>query len=396
MIALIGEFLLQLALGLYILQILFAKMDVKYIKSAMLTAFICVTGGFAALIYSFVISDFSLALVFQNSHTLKPLIYKISGTWGNHEGSLLMLVWVGALFGYLYSRSECKKNALIVIGAVVGLLTAFMLFTSNPFAKLPFPASEGTGLNPLLQDVGLALHPPILYFGYLGFLVPFAIAIAVLIDGEFTKAQAAIARKWTLLAWSFLTLGIGLGSWWAYRELGWGGFWFWDPVENISLLPWLMGTALLHSLMISEKRGGLLKWSVLLSILTFSVGLIGFFLVRSGLLTSVHAFASDPERGIFMLGILAVVIGSALVLYGAKAHKLSSEIEYSSVSRETMILYNNLISCVLAATIFLGVIYPLLLQGLANEVISVGAPFYNKTIIPIALLIFVLLHVLRK
>lgn len=390
MIAEIGDSLLWAGLAFCIIQAALFKVGGKFAKAAAITVFVCLTGSFIALIWSFVISDFSLALVYKNSHSLKPLVYKISGTWGNHEGSLLMLLWVGSLFNFLYAKSSFKKVALSVIGGIMALLSAFAIFTSNPFERLPIVPPEGLGLNPLLQDIGLALHPPMLYVGYLGFLIPFAIAVAALVNGEFTKSQIAIARKWTLISWSFLTLGIGLGSWWAYRELGWGGYWFWDPVENISLLPWLVGTAALHSLMIAEKRGGLLKWSALLSITTFSTALMGFFLVRSGLLTSVHAFASDPDRGIFMLGILVIVVGGALLVYGAKAHKLNSEIEYSNVSRETFILYNNLITCVLAATILTGIVYPLILEAIVGEVISVGAPFYNKTILPVAMLIFVL------
>ena len=280
---------------------------------------------------------------------------------------------------------------MAVQGMICLLFIIFMKFTSNPFAKMPFIMPEGQGLNPLLQDIGLAIHPPILYMGYVGFSLVFSVCVGALLDGELDKNFARSARLWCATAWSFLTLGIGLGSWWAYRELGWGGFWFWDPVENASLLPWLSGTALLHSLIVMGKRKTLKKWVMLLAIITFGLSLSGFFLVRSGLLTNVHSFASDPERGVAMLVILSIIMGFAFIVYAARAHKLKSEgEEFELLSRETGILFNNLLLVVMCATVFTGTVYPLILSALGGDTISVGPPFYAVTFIPAAVIVIYL------
>jgi cytochrome c-type biogenesis protein CcmF len=376
----IADFLLTLALVLSVIQCI-----KRFAKAAAITSFLCVTTCFVILIYSFAVSDFTLKIVFENSHSAKPLLYKISGTWGNHEGSIMMLTWMLALFGAAYSLMRHNTLALSVQGGVCALFIAYTKFASNPFVTFGFAPPNGLGLNPVLQDVGLALHPPFLYLGYVGFSLVYSISIAYLWQEKVGKAYAQAARKWCLLTWSFLTIGIGLGSSWAYRELGWGGFWFWDPVENASLMPWLASTALLHSLIITEKRKALKKWTILLSIITFSLSLVGFFLVRSGILTSVHSFASDPMRGMFMLGILIIISGSGFLLFGLKSPKLKAEGDFSIVSREGGILFNNMILMTLAATIFVGTIYPLALE----HSISVGAPYYNYTFVPIALILLV-------
>lgn len=390
MIAFAADFLLWISMGLCLIQMGGLSGERRFSRAAAMTLFLTLTFCFGALIYSFAISDFSLRVVAFNSHTNKPFIYKIAGTWGNHEGSLLMLVWILSLYGFLYSRTLFHAKALAVQGMICLLFIAFMEFTSNPFETLPLPPNNGEGLNPLLQDIGLALHPPILYLGYVGFSMVFSIAIGYLLDGDLDKNFARSARLWCVTAWAFLTLGIGLGSWWAYRELGWGGFWFWDPVENVSLMPWLAGTALLHSLIVTAKRKTLKKWTLLLAIVTFGLSLSGFFLVRSGVLTSVHSFANDPERGIAMLIVLAIILGFAFSVYATRAHHLKSTGEFELVSRETGILLNNLLLVVLCATIFTGTIYPLILSALGGGSISVGPPFYAITFVPAAVIIIYL------
>lgn len=356
------------------------------------TVFILVTLAFAALTVSFVQSDFTVKLVVDNSHTLKPLLYKVSGVWGNHEGSLLLWVWVLTLCGVLVSVFEKRltKSQLSLVLAVLAFVTlafiVLLLFTSNPFARL-FPAPlDGNDLNPLLQDPGLAFHPPLLYVGYVGGAVSFAIAVAALwrVEGDI-RSWAPVLRTWALFAWSFLTAGLILGAWWAYYELGWGGWWFWDPVENAALVPWLTGTALLHSVRVLAVRGTLQRWTLLLAILTFALGVLGTFLVRSGVLTSVHAFASDPLRGLAILAVFALLVGAALVLLALRWPRLGDEQGVPPVSREGMILINNIFLAVAAATVLLGTLYPLIIEALGLPAITVGPPYFNATFIPLLL-----------
>jgi cytochrome c-type biogenesis protein CcmF len=347
--------------------------------------------AFAALTFAYVSSDFSLLNVVENSHSTKPLIYKISGVWGNHEGSMLLWVLILALFGAavaVFGRNlpaTLKANVLAVQGWIGTAFLLFILIASNPFVRLDPAPYEGRDLNPLLQDIGLAIHPPLLYTGYVGFSIAFAFAVAALIEGRIDAAWARWVRPWTLGAWIFLTLGIAMGSYWAYYELGWGGFWFWDPVENASLLPWLAGTALLHSALVMEKREALKVWTVLLALLTFSCSLLGTFLVRSGVLTSVHAFAVDPTRGLFILVILATFVGGSLAIFALRAGTLRQGGLFAPVSREGALVLNNLLLSTATATVFVGTLYPLALEGLTGDKISVGAPFFNATFGPLAL-----------
>ncbi|WP_263080314.1 heme lyase CcmF/NrfE family subunit [Endozoicomonas sp. Mp262] len=350
--------------------------------------------AFLCLVWSFLTDDFSVDYVARHSNSLLPTQYKVSATWGGHEGSLLL--WVLTLTGWmavvaLKSRRlplELAARVLSVMAMVsIGFLL-FMLLTSNPFARiLPFPPADGADLNPLLQDFGLIVHPPMLYMGYVGFAVAFAFAIAALLGGQLDSAWARWVRPWTTVAWCFLTLGIALGSWWAYYELGWGGWWFWDPVENASLIPWLVGTALMHSLAVTEKRGLFKSWTLLLAIFTFSLSLLGTFLVRSGVLTSVHAFANDPERGIFILIYLLVVVGCSLTLFAIRAPEVNSRIKFSWLSRETLLLVNNVLLTVSAATVLLGTLFPLLLESLDMGMVSVGPPYFNSLFVPMAMLL---------
>ncbi len=345
--------------------------------------------SYACLTIGFLTHDFSVAYVAQNSNTALPVLYLISGVWGAHEGSLLLWAlvlscWTGLVA--LLSRTIPEVTVARVLG-VMGLVsigfTLFLLLTSNPFERL-FPAPmEGRDLNPLLQDPGLAIHPPMLYMGYVGFSVAFAFAIAALLEGRLDAAWARWSRPWTNIAWMFLTIGIALGSWWAYYELGWGGWWFWDPVENASFMPWLVGTALIHSLAATEKRGVFKTWTVLLAIFAFSLSLLGTFLVRSGVLTSVHAFASDPARGLFILIFLAVVVGGSLLLYAIRAPYVKSSATFELVSKESAILMNNVLLVVTAASILLGTLYPLLIDALGLGKISVGPPYFNAVFIPL-------------
>jgi len=351
--------------------------------------FTAVAIAFAALMYAYVMSDFSVVNVASNSHTLKPLIYKISGVWGNHEGSLLFWVLILSLFGLavvLFGRDLPRAFQARVLSVqsliAVGFL-AFTLFTSNPFERLDPAVAEGNGLNPLLQDIGLALHPPFLYLGYVGFSMAFSFAVAALIEGKVDAVWARWVRPWTLAAWCFLTIGIALGSWWAYYELGWGGWWFWDPVENASFMPWLAGTALLHSAIVVEKRDGLKNWTILLAIITFSLSLLGTFLVRSGVLTSVHAFATDPERGVFILIFLAVVTVGSLTLFAFRAPAMKGGGIFAPVSREGALVLNNILLATACATVLLGTLYPLFLDSVTGEKVSVGPPYFNGTFGPI-------------
>ncbi len=324
-----------------------------------------------------------------NSHSAKPLLYKISGTWGNHEGSMLLWVLILAIFGGALAGfgsalpPTLKARALAVQAFIAVGFYLFILLTSNPFARLLPPPPDGQGLNPLLQDPGLAFHPPFLYLGYVGFSMAFSFAIAALIEGRVDAGWARWVRPWTLAAWTFLTVGIALGSWWAYYELGWGGWWYWDPVENASLLPWLVGTALLHSAIVVEKRDALKGWTVFLAIVTFALSLLGTFLVRSGVLTSVHAFATDPTRGIFILGLLIVIIGGSLALFAWRGPGLQGGGLFQPVSREGALLLNNLLLTTAAAAVLLGTLYPLLLEATGGAKVSVGPPFFNAVFLPL-------------
>jgi cytochrome c-type biogenesis protein CcmF len=392
-----GHYALVLAFGLALIQstvpILgarsrdFSLMNVA--RSAAVAQLIFVAASFAALIALHVSSDFSVINVVENSHSMKPLIYKITGVWGNHEGSMLLWVSILALFGGLVAifgnnlPISLRAHALAVQAWIASAFYLFILMTSNPFLRIANPPIEGQDLNPVLQDIGLAVHPPMLYLGYVGFSISFSFAIAALIEGRIDAAWARWVRPWTLVAWIFLTLGIAMGSYWAYYELGWGGWWFWDPVENASLMPWLAGTALLHSLVVMEKRNALKVWTILLSILAFSLSLLGTFLVRSGVLTSVHAFANDPRRGVFILLILCVFIGGSLSLYILRASSLKQGGLFAPISREGALVFNNLLLTTACATVFVGTLYPLALEVMTGEKISVGAPFFNLTFGPL-------------
>jgi cytochrome c-type biogenesis protein CcmF len=397
MIVELGHFALILALALALVQSSIPfygakKRDQKLMAIGQSTAvclFVAILGSFVALTYSYVVSDFSVANVFENSHTLKPLIYKVSGVWGNHEGSMLLWVLILALFGALISifganlPASLKANVQAFQGMILSAFLLFILLTSNPFLRLKNPPVEGRDLNPVLQDIGLAIHPPLLYLGYVGFSVAFSFAMAALVDGRVDAAWARWVRPWTLAAWMFLTAGIAMGSYWAYYELGWGGWWFWDPVENASFMPWLSGTALLHSAVVMEKRGALKVWTILLAITTFSFSLLGTFLVRSGVLTSVHSFASDPGRGLFILGILCVFVGGAFTLFALRANKIETGGVFQPISREGALVFNNLFLTTAAASVLTGTLYPLLLESITHEKISVGAPYFNMTFGPL-------------
>jgi cytochrome c-type biogenesis protein CcmF len=401
----IGHYALVLALALAIVQgcVPFygaQRHDPVLMATAVPTAlaqFGFVGFSFVALTVCYVGSDFSVVNVFENSHSLKPLIYKISGVWGNHEGSMLLWVLILALFGALVALFggnlpiTLRANALAVQSWIAVAFLLFILTTSNPFLRLVPAPAEGRDLNPLLQDPGLAIHPPLLYVGYVGLSISFSFAIAALIEGRIDAAWARWVRPWTLLAWIFLTLGISMGSYWAYYTLGWGGWWFWDPVENASFMPWLVATALLHSAVVMEKRNALKIWTILLAILAFSLSLVGTFLVRSGVLTSVHAFATDPTRGIFILALLVIFIGGALALFAWRAPLLKQGGLFAPVSREGALVLNNLFLVTASMTVFVGTLYPLALEALTGEKISVGAPFFNATFGPLFLVLMVVM-----
>ncbi|MCB8820036.1 heme lyase CcmF/NrfE family subunit [Microvirga rosea] len=400
-----GHFALALALGLSLIQFVVPLWGARandpvlmsVAPSSALAVLGCVGFAFLALTFAYLTSDFSVLNVVENSHSTKPLIYKISGVWGNHEGSMLLWVLILCLFGAVVALARnsipmrLQANTLAVQAAVTVAFLLFILMTSNPFRRLIPAAAEGQDLNPLLQDPGLAIHPPLLYIGYVGFSISFAFACAALIDGRIDAVWARIVRPWTLAAWCFLTLGIAMGSYWAYYELGWGGWWFWDPVENASLMPWLAGTALLHSTVVMEKRDALKVWTILLAILTFSLSLLGTFLVRSGVLTSVHSFAVDPARGTFILGILMIFIGGSLALFAWRAPLLQQGGLFAPISREGALVVNNLFLASACATVFIGTLYPLALEVLTGEKISVGAPFFNATFLPLVLPLLLLL-----
>ncbi|MGD9738290.1 MAG: heme lyase CcmF/NrfE family subunit [Bauldia sp.] len=361
-------------------------------RPAAVTQFLLVGIAFAALAQAYIVSDFSILNVYQNSHTDKPLLFKITGVWGNHEGSMLLWVLILTLFGALVAvfgnnlPDRFKATVLSVQAWIGTAFIAFVLFTSNPFRRVPLPPLEGQDLNPVLQDIGLAVHPPLLYLGYVGCSIAFAFAVAALIDGKLEAAWARWVRPWTLMAWIFLTLGIAMGSYWAYYELGWGGWWFWDPVENSSFMPWLSATALLHSALVMEKRDALKVWTVLLAILTFSLSLLGTFLTRSGVLTSVHTFASDATRGLWILGILTVFIGGALVLFAMRAQSLTRGGIFSPISREGSLVLNNLVLTAACGTVLFGTLYPIIAEAFGWTV-SVGAPFFNITFGPLIVLL---------
>lgn len=355
--------------------------------------FLLVAISFSALVVAFATSDFSVKLVWENSHSDKPFLYKLTGTWGNHEGSMLLWALILVLFAALVARSKSmpEDTRAIVLAVQSWISTAFLSFilvTSNPFARLLQVPLDGKDLNPVLQDIGLAIHPPLLYVGYVGFSVTFSFAIAALILGRIDRAWAKWVRPWALIAWMFLTIGISMGSYWAYYELGWGGFWFWDPVENASLLPWIIGTALLHSAIVVEKRAALRVWTVLLAILTFSLSLLGTFLVRSGVLTSVHAFATDPTRGMYILAILMLFIGGGLALFAWRAQSLSTKGMFEPISREGAIVLNNIFLTALAGTVLFGTLFPLLAEVFGYK-LSVGAPFFNDSATPLMVLLAV-------
>src|ERR1700686_598453 len=392
-----GHFALVVALCVAVLQSVVplvgaARNDpalMAWARPAAFAQFLFVAIAFFALMHAYAVSDFSLANVAANSNSMKPLMYKLSGVWSNHEGSMLLWVFILALFGAavaLFSRNlpPALRARVLAVQAMIGVgFLLFILLTSNPFQRLwPAPA-DGMGLNPILQDPGRAFHPPWLYLGYVGFSISFCFAIAALIEGRVDPAWARWVRPWTLAAWCALTIGIAMGSWWAYYTLGWGGWWFWDPVENASFMPWLVGTALLHSAVVVEKREALKTWTILLAIITFSLSLLGTFLVRSGVLTSVHAFASDPMRGGFILLLLSFYTGGALILFAWRAPQLAGGGLFAPISREGALVLNNLLLATAAATVFLGTLYPLLLDVVAHQKVSVGPPFYAMTFVPI-------------
>jgi cytochrome c-type biogenesis protein CcmF len=396
MITELGHFALILALFVAVIQstvplIGAARRHVGWMavgKSCALTAFALTALAMLSLMHAYVVSDFTVINVVQNSHTDKPLLYQITGVWGNHEGSMLLWVFMLSLCAAavaLFSDNlppALRARVLAVQGMIALGFLLFILLTSNPFLRTFPPAPNGNGLNPVLQDPGLAFHPPFLYLGYVGFSVAFAFAVAALIEGRVDAAWARWVRPWTLASWCALTIGIAMGSWWAYYTLGWGGWWFWDPVENASFMPWLVGTALIHSSIVVEKRDTLKSWTILLAIITFSLSLVGTFLVRSGVLTSVHAFATDPERGTFILLLLITAIGGSLTLYAIRAPALKGGGLFAPLSREGALVLNNLLLSCGCATVFLGTLYPLFLDAMNGPKLSVGFPFFNRTFAP--------------
>jgi cytochrome c-type biogenesis protein CcmF len=397
MIPELGHFALALALVLAAAQTFLPLIGAELRDARLMAAApplaigqcVAIAAAFGCLIWSYVANDTTVLNVVQNSHSAKPMLYKITGTWGNHEGSLLLWVLILALCGLAVAGfgrglpSTLKARVIGVLGLVSLGFLGFILKTSNPFERVWPPPADGQGLNPLLQDIGLAMHPPLLYIGYVGYAVTFAFAIAALIEGRVDAAWGRWVRPWSLAAWSFLTLGIALGSWWAYYELGWGGYWFWDPVENASLLPWLIGTALLHSAVVVEKREALKTWTVLLAIIAFGMSLLGTFLVRSGVLNSVHSFANDPERGLFILALLVFYVGGALLLFAWRAQAMAPTGLFAPVSREGAIVLNNLLVCSITAVVFVGTLWPMFADALFGAKVSVGPPFFNAATFPL-------------
>jgi cytochrome c-type biogenesis protein CcmF len=399
MIPELGHFALVLALGLGLIQSVVPVIGVQrndaslmgLANSTALAQFVFVALSFLALAICYVSSDFSVATVYENSHSMMPLVYKFTSVWGNHEGSMLLWVLILSLFGALVAffgsnlPLQLKSHVLAVQSWIACAFYLFILLTSNPFLRLVPAPFEGRDLNPILQDIGLAIHPPLLYLGYVGLSIAFSFAVAALLEGRIDAAWARWVRPWTLAAWMCLTVGIAMGSYWAYYELGWGGFWFWDPVENASLMPWLAGTALLHSAVVMEKRNALKIWTILLAILAFSLSLVGTFLVRSGVLTSVHTFANDPARGVFILAILVVFIGGGLSLFAWRAPLLKQGGLFAPISREGALVLNNLFLTTACLTVFVGTLYPLALEAVTGTKISVGPPFFNLTFGPLFL-----------
>jgi cytochrome c-type biogenesis protein CcmF len=403
----LGHFALILALLVAVVQVVVPAFGasirdermMRVAEPAAVSQFLLIAIAFFALMHAYVTSDFSVLNVAENSHSTKPLIYKMAGVWGNHEGSMLLWVLILALFGAAVAvfgnnlPPTLKARVLSVQAAIAVAFLLFSLLTSNPFVRLDPAPSDGRGLNPILQDPALAFHPPFLYTGYVGFSIAFSFAIAALIEGRIDAAWARWVRPWTLAAWMFLTIGISMGSWWAYYELGWGGWWFWDPVENASFMPWLAGTALLHSALVMEKREALKIWTVLLAILTFSLSLMGTFIVRSGVLTSVHSFAVDPARGVFILAILVFFTGGGLALFALRAKDMQAGGLFQPISREGALVLNNLLLVTAAATVLVGTLYPMALEGLTGDKISVGPPFFNMTFGPLMIPLLIALPV---
>ena len=399
MLTQLGNFFIALALSASFIQLFTVIFNKGYIRYALVISymtiihFLSISLAFLLLIYGFIISDFTIQNVLENSHSLKPMIYKVSASWGSHEGSMLLWCWVMALYGFLISINkqslikETKSLVLLFQGFLSFGFVFYLYFLSNPLESSKIIVEEGYGLNPLLQDPGLAFHPPFLYLGYVGLSIVWSFALAGLIRNSINKEWARNIRVWALTSWVFLTVGISLGSWWAYYELGWGGYWFWDPVENVSLIPWIIATALIHNLLALEKKEILINWSVLLSLLGFILSIIGTFIVRSGLITSVHAFASDPTRGIFIILLLFLVTLLSLSIFAKKYMKKQTNVELNFFSKETFLIINNLLLSVIACTVFLGTIYPLIVETINNNRISVGPPFYNITVIPFAILL---------
>ncbi len=397
MITEFGHFALVMALAVAVLQASLPMVGaarhngtlMAFAAPAAVTQALLVILAFAALTHAFVTSDFSVAVVAQNSHSLKPMLYKVAGVWGNHEGSLLLWILILAVFGAAVALVGTnlppllKARALAVQAMISVGFILFILLTSNPFHRLDPPPLDGNGLNPLLQDPGLAFHPPMLYLGYVGFSMAFSFAVAGLIEGKVDSAWARWVRPWTLVAWIALTLGITGGSWWAYYTLGWGGWWYWDPTENASFMPWLAGTALLHSASVVEKRGALKSWTVFLAIVTFGFSLLGTFLVRSGVLTSVHSFASDPARGAFILLLLLLMVGGSFILFAVRAPSMQAGGLFAPLSREGSLLFNNVMMATGAATVLLGTLYPLIADALDMGKVSVGPPFFNAVFLPL-------------
>ena len=395
MVPSLGNFTLWLSLCFAILQFIISYKKISHFRSKLNSVavnglLLCALISFFSLMYSYVVSDFSVMNVFQNSHTTKPLMYKVSAVWGNHEGSMLLWMLVLTIFNYFIFKLYNQTNSIFISKTletqafiIIGFLL-FTLFTSNPFERILPAQPNGLGFNPILQDPALAIHPPLLYIGYVGFSAAFSLSIATLTLRNNEKIPWYIYMKpFVMVSWSFLTIGIALGSVWAYYELGWGGWWFWDPVENASFMPWLLGTALLHSLIIVEKKKSLQSWVLLLSILAFLLSVVGTFLVRSGILTSVHTFALDPSRGIYILAFTALLGGYSLILFGVKSKKYLKNNYFSFLSKEGSILINNILMVIVCATVFLGTIYPLLVEAFTNNKISVGEPYYNSTVVPI-------------
>jgi cytochrome c-type biogenesis protein CcmF len=394
----LGHFALALALALALLQVGLGLIGAQRAEPRLMAATAPIAGGiliavgaaFLCLVWSFLMNDTTVANVVQNSHSAKPWLYKISGTWASHEGSMILWVLILALCGGAVAGfgtnlpSALQARVLAILALIAAGFLGFILATSNPFDRVWPPPADGQGLNPILQDPGLAFHPPLLYLGYVGFAVTYAFAIAALIEGRVDAAWGRWVRPWALAAWSFLTLGIALGSWWAYYELGWGGYWFWDPVENASLLPWLAGCALLHSAIVVEKREALKTWTVFLALLAFGMSLLGTFLVRSGVLTSVHAFANDPERGVFILALLGIFIGGGFVLFAWRAAALTPTGVFAPLSREGALVLTNLLLCSIAAVVLVGTLYPMFADLILKEKISVGPPFFNTATLPLA------------